>query len=823
MVTFPADIAADDVCIAGLVPPAAEETPQTLANLVSANTSAQYTITSLTWEYSGGSPMDTDEFQYGGSWYQARIVLTSQPGYKFPTGGLTPDVSGDGTAASGTVSGGDSSGNKLTFVVTFSAEIGYIYIDGLTPPAAGETPSAKEDVTASDYCDVTSLTWEDSDGSSATLDDGKFASGGSSYRAMIVLTSQAGYKFPPDCNLVPGFSEDGISGSRAVAGGNASGNTYTFTVTFSDEITVAEVSGLVAPATGEAPVGIDALTGGNSAQYDVEDIDWLDSDYDDATLTDGKFNANSSYIALISLRAKEGYKFLDGLTPTVDAGTTSAGWITESGSGNLLLFIVTFDDTGAAPTSYTITATAGGGGSISPSGAVSVAAGGNQTFTITPNSNYSISSVTVDGVSQGAVASYAFTNVSAAHTISTSFTYTGGSSGGSSGGGTTTTKYEAPVSGDGSGKLSVTKDGESALAALPDAQGALISGGKSLVVTMPEIDGVTTYALSLPVSGLSSGSADGSLTLATGAGSVTLPANMLTGTVGTTARVTVGAVDPSDLTGNVRAAVGDRPVISLSLSIDGKQTDWNNSDAPVAVSIPYTPTVAELQNPEGIVIWYIDGNGSLNCVQSGHYDPETGTVTFQTTHFSLYAVGYNSVSFTDVADTAWYYNAVSYLASRGITSGTDDATFSPDATLTRGQFITLLLRAYGVEAIDNAENNFSDAGDTYYTGYLAAAKSLGITGGVGDNRFAPDQAITRQEMFTLLYNALKALDKLPQGDSGKALSDFNDVDSVADWAEEAMTLLVETGTISGSGGKLNPTGTTTRAEMAQVLYNLLAK
>ena len=75
-------------------------------------------------------------------------------------------------------------------------------------------------------------------------------------------------------------------------------------------------------------------------------------------------------------------------------------------------------------------------------------------------------------------------------------------------------------------------------------------------------------------------------------------------------------------------------------------------------------------------------------------------------------------------------------------------------------------------------------------------------------------------MFTLLYNALKAIGQLPPADFGKTLSDFSDSNSVADWAEEAMTLLVETGIVGGNDGKLSPISTTTRAEMAQVLYQL---
>ncbi|HEX2947339.1 MAG TPA: S-layer homology domain-containing protein [Clostridia bacterium] len=72
--------------------------------------------------------------------------------------------------------------------------------------------------------------------------------------------------------------------------------------------------------------------------------------------------------------------------------------------------------------------------------------GGSQTFTITPDNNYGISSVTVDGVNQGTIATYTFSNVSGNHTISVTFTYTGGSPGGSSpGGGSSTTKYTLPA------------------------------------------------------------------------------------------------------------------------------------------------------------------------------------------------------------------------------------------------------------------------------------------------------------------------------------------------------------------------------------------
>lgn len=142
---------------------------------------------------------------------------------------------------------------------------------------------------------------------------------------------------------------------------------------------------------------------------------------------------------------------------------------------------------------------------------------------------------------------------------------------------------------------------------------------------------------------------------------------------------------------------------------------------------------------------------------------------------------------------------------------------------TRGQFITLLLKAYGIKAEETGADIFSDAGDIYYTGYLAAAKRLGITNGIGDNKFAPEQAISRQQMFTVLYNALNVLGQYPEGDSGKTLPDFTDSENIASYAQEAMTYLVEAGVISGNNGALLPEATTTYAQMAQVLYNLLSE
>jgi len=402
---------------------------------------------------------------------------------------------------------------------------------------------------------------------------------------------------------------------------------------------------------------------------------------------------------------------------------------------------------------------------------------------------------------------------------------TGGTGGGTSGG-SSSDAYAASVTGGGTLSLAVDHTKNEATATLTSKNAeAYFENGKT-VITLPTIAGINSYKLELPAAALSGKDGSGALTMSTGVGSLVVPENMLSNLpdiTGKTAGILIGKGDKSSLMAAEKAAIGDRPIVQLTLTLEGVQTAWNNPGVPVTVTIPYTPTAEELKSPESILIWYLDGSGKPVCIPNGHYDAATGVVTFTTTHFSQYAVGYSAVSFNDVTSGAWYADAVNFLAARGVTAGTTDTTFSPEATLTRGQFIVMLMRAYGISPDAAVLDNFADAGDSYYTGYLAASKRLGISKGVGSNLFAPGQAITRQEMFTLLYNALKVIGALPTGMSGKTLADFGDTSGIASWAKEAMTLLVETGKISGSGGMLSPTAESTRAEMVQVLYKLLMK
>ncbi|RIX60315.1 S-layer homology domain-containing protein [Paenibacillus nanensis] len=349
--------------------------------------------------------------------------------------------------------------------------------------------------------------------------------------------------------------------------------------------------------------------------------------------------------------------------------------------------------------------------------------------------------------------------------------------------------------------------------------------GKSAVIEIEVETAEKTHLAQLTIPKLSfdeiTADTDAELSISyAGLGTVTLNAAALQAisTADSTGDVSI-IIAKSELTPEGQEILGDRPVYDFTVFVGDEQVSSFNGGR-ADVSIPYELKAGE--KAEAIIVYYVNDEGGLETIR-GQYDASSESVNFGTPHFSQYIIGYNAVAFDDVPDSAWFSKAVGYLAARGITTGTGGSSFSPEAPLTRGQFIVLLLNAYGIEEEISGADNFADAGNTYYTGYLAAAKKLGIATGIGDNRFAPEQTLSRQELFTLLYRSLKALEELPSEQTNAAIDSYSDAAHVSPFAQEAVQAFVESGVIAGSNGKLDPLGVTTRAHAAQILYNVLSK
>ena len=154
-------------------------------------------------------------------------------------------------------------------------------------------------------------------------------------------------------------------------------------------------------------------------------------------------------------------------------------------------------------------------------------------------------------------------------------------------------------------------------------------------------------------------------------------------------------------------------------------------------------------------------------------------------------------TFSDVAKSDWFADAVAYVTDKGLMSGTGSDKFAPSATTTRAMLMTVLARYAGED---------TTGGATWYEKGMNWAKAKGVSDGTN-----PNANITREQLVTMLYRYAGS----PKAD-GK-LDSFSDAASVSTYAADAMQWAVANGIVNGSNGKLNPQDNATRAEVAAIL------
>ena len=176
-------------------------------------------------------------------------------------------------------------------------------------------------------------------------------------------------------------------------------------------------------------------------------------------------------------------------------------------------------------------------------------------------------------------------------------------------------------------------------------------------------------------------------------------------------------------------------------------------------------------------------------------------------------------SFTDVTSGDWFYDAVAYVYDKGMMEGTTDTTFAPTMNLTRSMIAQVL---YNLEERPEAPGaaGFPDvAADAWYADAVNWAAAQGIVKGYDTGAFGPEDSVTREQLAAILYRYAQAKG-YDTTQSGMAVREFSDSASISDWAQTAMSWAVNAQVLSGKGnGVLDPQGTATRAEVAQMLMN----
>ena len=176
----------------------------------------------------------------------------------------------------------------------------------------------------------------------------------------------------------------------------------------------------------------------------------------------------------------------------------------------------------------------------------------------------------------------------------------------------------------------------------------------------------------------------------------------------------------------------------------------------------------------------------------------------------------SALPFADVSYTNWYYDAVKFVYDKGIMDGVSYYRFAPDATITRGMVVTMLWRMAG-EPYESSAGFTDVASGRYYSTAVAWAAKNGIVEGMTSSTFAPDQAITREQLASILYRYARWLGF---SGTGTDISGYTDAGKVSDYAYDAMCWAVKTGVVTGTSAKvLDPQGTATRAAAAQMFMN----
>ena len=182
----------------------------------------------------------------------------------------------------------------------------------------------------------------------------------------------------------------------------------------------------------------------------------------------------------------------------------------------------------------------------------------------------------------------------------------------------------------------------------------------------------------------------------------------------------------------------------------------------------------------------------------------------------------SGLPFADVPSGSWYYDDVAYVYDTGLMTGLTATTFGANLSTTRGMIVTILWRMENEPAAKHGCPFADVRRGSYYEQAIAWASENGIVTGFDASTFAPDQAITREQLAAILFRfaAYRGMDAVTLREN---LSSFQDQAAISAYAVSALNWAVGEGLMQGTGDKLEPTGSATRAQVAAMLRRFIQR
>ena len=406
-----------------------------------------------------------------------------------------------------------------------------------------------------------------------------------------------------------------------------------------------------------------------------------------------------------------------------------------------------------------------------------------------------------------------------------------------------TTTVTVPVSGDeNSVNVSVTVSGDTATVRNTDIDAVLSETADTGTVTI-DVSGVGTEITEAVIPAAmvekiteavadEKNDADG-LEVKLSTGTLTFDATALEAITeqmtGRDLRLNLDGIGENKLTSTQQTATKDmdvQAVYDAYMTSNGRRiSDFKGGTATVA--IPYE--LKADQRAAGVTVWYVADNGDKTEMPST-YDGKD--VKFTVEHFSNYVIAYDEEraavcpqddtcpisKFTDADPTAWYHDGVHYVLENGIMGGYGNGLFGPNDNTSRAMMAQILWNMEGKPVVNYAMSYTDVDGEAWYTEAVRWVTAEGIMSGYGGGKFGPGDAMTREQLVTIMYRyaQYKGVD-VSVGEDTNILS-YDDALTVSEFAIPAMQWAVGSGAVGGrTNTTLNPKDTATRAEIATII------
>ncbi|UPK41834.1 glycosyl hydrolase 53 family protein [Paenibacillus pabuli] len=307
--------------------------------------------------------------------------------------------------------------------------------------------------------------------------------------------------------------------------------------------------------------------------------------------------------------------------------------------------------------------------------------------------------------------------------------------------------------------------------------------------------------------------------------SVRIPLNLLKD-VGSEEGAAMNVIVAEDSIANLseaqKKAIGNRNVVSVDLRLNGQPLQWTDRSIEIAMSDVQNSNAADIVT----VVYSLLPNGEMKPVTFTQYDESTQSLAFKPLESGRFVITEVQVPLNDLQSYSWAIKEVQNLYGKGIISGMTDTRFSPQAELTRAQFLQMIMKGIGESrSPDTSTLALIDVkSDQWYSDSVRLGLEMGIVQGRADGTFGANDRISREDMAVMLYRAMQLMKQNASevDDSSSSSNGFNDSSDIAEYAKQAVAAMQEQGLLQGmANGSFAPKQQANRAQGAVAVARMM--